>query len=359
MDGGRERLRISAFRPWVNDNDVTWAAAKRLASPERTGEGREAADDGLVALKSTAERTAVRILGPAWARPVWGALALALLYVLITISGGPSAMALDDEEAALLNLINQYRAANGLGPLALDDALTASARWMAGDMAAGDYLGHTDSLGRDPVARMAAFGYDHNTWKGENLAAGIASAEEALRYWQQSPPHNANLLSPNFTVIGIGRVYREGTTFGWYWANDFGGQGAPAPPPLPAALPAPEMTPEAAAETPAQAPPEPTPVAVTPAPSEEPTPTPSPQPSPTPIDVELTSAEPRPLWGHVVAYLQPWWRRLTVVGAADPILWEASYLAARYLELAGSYVSSQGPREVPALAIWRSQPPLS
>lgn len=266
-------------------------------------------------------------------------------------------MALDDEEAALLNLINQYRAANGLGPLALDDALTASARWMAGDMAAGDYLSHTDSLGRDPVARMAAFGYDYNTWKGENLAAGIASAEEALGYWRQSPAHNANLLSPNFTVIGIGRVYREGTTFGWYWANDFGGQGAPAPPPLPAALRPPETTPEAALVT-APAPPGPTPEPATPAPSEEPTSTPSPQPSPTPIAVRLTSAEPPLRWWHIAAYLQPWWQRLTVVDAADPILWQASYLAARYLGQAGSYVSSRRPREVPALATWPGEQPL-
>lgn len=265
-------------------------------------------------------------------------------------------MALDDEEAALLNLINQYRAANGLGPLALDDALTASARWMAGDMAAGDYLGHTDSLGRDPVARMAAFGYDYNTWKGENLAAGIAGAEEALRYWRQSPAHNANLLSPNFTVIGIARAYREGTTFGWYWANDFGGQGAPAPPPLAAALPAPETMPEEAPETSVQAPPEPASEVVTPAPSEQPTPSPSPQPSPTPIAVKVTPAEPPLRWWHIAAYLQPWWRHLTVVDATEPVLREASYLAAWYLGQANSYVSAQ--RDILPAAIWPSEPPL-
>ena len=115
-------------------------------------------------------------------------------------------------------------------------------------MAVNNYFSHTDSLGRDPFTRMAAFGYSYNTWKGENLAAGTADPQEALQLWQNSPAHNANLLNPHYVVVGLALVYREGSTYGNYWSADFGGQSevaAPAPTPQPPA-PAPQPTPQPA-----------------------------------------------------------------------------------------------------------------
>ena len=77
-------------------------------------------------------------------------------------------------------------------------------------MGANNYFSHTDSLGRDPFQRMAAFGYNYNTWKGENLAAGADTAQGAFNLWKNSPGHNANMLNANFKVIGIARVYSAG-----------------------------------------------------------------------------------------------------------------------------------------------------
>src|SRR5258708_19952337 len=68
---------------------------------------------------------------------------------------------LDAEQSAFVTLINNYRAQNGAGPLQVSVTLQQSSQWMSGDMAAKNYFSHTDSLGRDPFARMTAFVYTH------------------------------------------------------------------------------------------------------------------------------------------------------------------------------------------------------
>jgi uncharacterized protein YkwD len=158
----------------------------------------------------------------------------------------PSAAAtLDSEEQLFVDLINQYRQQNGLGALALNASLQDSAAWMSADMGAHDYFSHCDLHGtgpgpspcpnpclnpcRDPFQRMSDFGYNYNAWKGENLAAGTSSAQTAFDLLKTSSGHNANMLSPNYVVMGITRTYTPGSGFGWYWANDFGGYDPPAP----------------------------------------------------------------------------------------------------------------------------------
>jgi hypothetical protein len=103
---------------------------------------------------------------------------IALAAVLVALVGMPrgSEAAIDSEEQAVLTVINNYRQANGLGSLSLNGELNAAADWMSNDMAANDRFSHTDSLGRDPFQRMADFGYGYNTWKGENLVAGVDAA---------------------------------------------------------------------------------------------------------------------------------------------------------------------------------------
>jgi uncharacterized protein YkwD len=144
-----------------------------------------------------------------------------------------TAPVLDEEEAAFLATINDYRRQQGLQPLAVSPILTNAAKWMAEDMANRDYFSHTDSLGRAPDARLQAFGYPQNVWWGENIAAGNWTAAATFVQWRDSAGHNANMLNPNFTVIGIGRKYGSGR-YGWYWVTDFGSyadEGTTATPP--------------------------------------------------------------------------------------------------------------------------------
>lgn len=133
------------------------------------------------------------------------------------------AIHLGSQERECLGLINQYRAQYGLAPLAASPTLIRSARWMSQDMAQHGYFGHTDSMGRNPFSRMAAFRYGYYTSQGENIAAGNSDAQSTFIQWQNSPEHNANMLNPNYRVIGIGRVELQGSMYVWYWTTDFGG----------------------------------------------------------------------------------------------------------------------------------------
>src|SRR4030095_10495450 len=145
--------------------------------------------------------------------------------LIIVIAGGlqAEAQSIDTDEQAMVGLINDYRAQNGLRQLRISASLTRAAEWMSGDMAAKNYFSHTDSQGRDPFARMTAFGYNYPTSRGENLAAGYNDAVRTFNQWKASPGHNAALLNGNYSVIGIARVYGASSTYKWYWTADFGG----------------------------------------------------------------------------------------------------------------------------------------
>ena len=129
-------------------------------------------------------------------------------------------------QSDIVALVNAYRANNGLQAVSQNGALTAAAAWMAGDMAAKNYIGHVSSDGRSPTQRMSAFGYPATSmYTGEDLGAGYATAGAVLAGWQASAAHNAVLLNPNYNSIGIGLVYEANSTYKWYWAADFGGPG--------------------------------------------------------------------------------------------------------------------------------------
>ena len=150
--------------------------------------------------------------------------------------------ALDAEERAFLSLINAHRADNGRAPLRVSYTLSKAAQWKSQDMGANDYFAH-DDLQRTWVQRIRDCGYGYNTWLGENIAAGVSSASAAFNLWKNSSGHNANMLSTNFTTIGIGRAYAAGSPYGWYWTTEFGGYDdgyvtALTPPPAGAADPA-------------------------------------------------------------------------------------------------------------------------
>jgi len=261
-----------------------------------------------------------------WTAARWGgALIVAVLAVVAALGSvqRDTEAAMDSEEQAFLTLINNYRAQNGLGALSLNTQLNNAAEWMSNDMGANCYFSHTDSLGRDPFQRMADFGYNYNTWKGENLVAGKDTAQGAFNLWKDSAGHNANMLNANFTVIGIARVYVNPSqcpppnNYGWYWTTDFGGQGGASPPPAP---PEPTEPPPPAPE-PTEAPaPKPTePPAPEPAPEPTPEPTPPPPPKPTAPTAEVIEQE-------VGGFLD----RLSVPGQGS-ILRTVSYLAQRYV----------------------------
>jgi uncharacterized protein YkwD len=132
------------------------------------------------------------------------------------------ASALDPQEQAACQQINALRSSHGLAPLKVSPALTKAARWMSRDMAANDYLDHTDSRGRSSFARIRTFGFRSATI-GENLAAGNSDGVATFQQWSDEPAHRRNMLRARFTVIGISRAAAPaGSMFDWYWTTTFG-----------------------------------------------------------------------------------------------------------------------------------------
>ena len=123
-------------------------------------------------------------------------------------------------EAQFVSLLNTYRAQNGAGPLTVSPTLQRSARWMANDLASHNGFSHTDSLGRSFQTRIVQCGA--TGFLGENVAGGGTTAAFLLQNWQSSSGHNATMLNPNFTQIGI--AFAQGGPYGTTWVADFGSQ---------------------------------------------------------------------------------------------------------------------------------------
>ncbi|MGC4107372.1 MAG: CAP domain-containing protein [Thermomicrobiales bacterium] len=161
------------------------------------------------------------------------ALALLPLMRLGFVAPAPVAAAeaycLDPNASAFLQLINSYRQQNGLQPYTASPTLGAAALAHSQDMATQDYSSHTGKDGSTPESRMQAAGYDTNQagFTGENIYWGggvdLGTAQAAFDWWRNSPGHNANMLSPNFTAIGIG-VATNPATGKTHWTTTFGGR---------------------------------------------------------------------------------------------------------------------------------------
>jgi hypothetical protein len=119
-------------------------------------------------------------------------------------------------EQELLQLVNAERVKAGLAPLQTDERLTQIAREHSRWQAAKHGLSHQFPGEPDVRHRVAATGLRFDV-SGENVAydADVASAHREL---MNSPPHRANILHSQFTVIGIG-VVRSGNLI--YVTEDF------------------------------------------------------------------------------------------------------------------------------------------
>jgi len=158
-----------------------------------------------------------------------GLLALALLAGAVLASPAKAAVGYSAEEIAFVQLLNDYRVSNGLQPLLVSDMISEAGDRHDSDMGKYRFFDHYTkgsdwfAIGASPWDRMAASGYNYNTYKGENIAAGYATAAAVFQGWKNSPGHNANMLGANYKVLGVSLVYVSGSPYGSYWTTDFGG----------------------------------------------------------------------------------------------------------------------------------------
>jgi uncharacterized protein YkwD len=113
-------------------------------------------------------------------------------------------------------LVSQYRAAHGLGPVAVDARLTRVAAAQAKGNAEIGELSH--EVGGAFPARLASFGAADRARAAENLAAGSATLEGTIAQWKASREHAKNLLMREARHVGIARYDAQGTRMKHFWA---------------------------------------------------------------------------------------------------------------------------------------------
>lgn len=183
-------------------------------------------------------RSRARRRAAARALRVAGAVIGAAVLVLLALGvGAANAVSYEAEEIAFVNILNNYRESLGLQPLMVSDLLSDAAEKHAHDL--GTYGYGVGTPGSDPHItgasdyfpagytysdRMAACGYSaYSTSRGENVAAGYATAASVFEAWRISPYHDPQLRNPSFVVVGVALLYIPGSSFGYYWVTDFGG----------------------------------------------------------------------------------------------------------------------------------------
>jgi uncharacterized protein YkwD len=131
----------------------------------------------------------------------------------------PGVKHLEKVEDLVLEITNQDRRAKGLAPLIKDDELRDVARAYSNDMLVRRFFDHTTPDGVSFDERIADRYLHRVRIMGENIwyASGYNPsntqrlAKEIVDDWMSSPGHRDNLLSPDFTHLGVGISARHHT----------------------------------------------------------------------------------------------------------------------------------------------------
>lgn len=146
-------------------------------------------------------------------------------------SSGPCSPVAGQEDSAMeawqLNAVNQARASAGVAALSMDSRIHSEALQHSRDMTCYGF-GHYVPPGTTPASRMAAAGVSF-TWHGENIGEAGEGTDLQKVMWlfntmmAEQPPndgHRQNILSPHFTITGIG-IYVENGSGSLWMTEDF------------------------------------------------------------------------------------------------------------------------------------------
>lgn len=122
-----------------------------------------------------------------------------------------NAQALPPQAEQLFALANQTRAAQGLGTLKWDPALATAAMKHCERMAAEGPISHRYG-GELELSERAGQAGAHFSLIEENIAFA-PSPVSVHEGWMNSPPHRANLLSPDIDRVGIATVSSRGEIY--------------------------------------------------------------------------------------------------------------------------------------------------
>ena len=100
------------------------------------------------------------------------------------------------------------------------DALTKMSTARAWEILYDYKSDHTRPDGQKFSTIFGEYGIQYHKC-GENIAAGQATPESVMEAWINSAGHRANILSDDYTYLGVGMYYKEGDTYGYYWSQEF------------------------------------------------------------------------------------------------------------------------------------------
>jgi uncharacterized protein YkwD len=122
-----------------------------------------------------------------------------------------------DQSSEALDLLNKFRASQGLGPVTIDANLIEVAKFQAVAMASRDALTH--EVSGDFTSRINAAGFT-NSSAIENVGASHATAADAIASWIKSPYHRENMLMKDATRMGMAKADAPNSRYGNYWSLD-------------------------------------------------------------------------------------------------------------------------------------------
>jgi uncharacterized protein YkwD len=133
-------------------------------------------------------------------------------------------------DQATLCLLNQQRAAQGVAPLVENGALSSASTGYSQRMVAQGFFAHESPDGGTLVDRLTGAGYlgDDDPWLvGENIGwgqGGLATPRSMVSAWMDSPGHRENLLSADYTEVGLGLALGTPVDQSWgaTYTTDFG-----------------------------------------------------------------------------------------------------------------------------------------
>ena len=143
------------------------------------------------------------------------ALILIMLFALspVAFAFGTVAASNPSYEERVVQLVNLEREKAGLDALYIDSKISDVARVKSKDMADLNYFDHYSPTYGMANNMLLRFGITYSFW-GENIASGQDTPEIVVLEWMNSPTHRANILSQNFTFIGVGYYLdTDGTPF--------------------------------------------------------------------------------------------------------------------------------------------------
>lgn len=134
-----------------------------------------------------------------------------LLILILVFAASRATFAQNGAERQLLQLVNQARSQQGLGPVTWDPALAVAAQQHAQWVARSPELSH-QYPGEPDLANRASKAGARFQEIAENVAEG-QSVDQLHAEWMNSPHHRANILDPNVNSIGVATVRHGETLF--------------------------------------------------------------------------------------------------------------------------------------------------